>query len=126
MDLNILPVAILAGALTVLAPCVLPILPLVVGSAFQQNRFGPLAVGLGMALSFSGLTIALASPESLFYMERGMVRQMSAILLIASGALLLVTGLVLMSGVLDAMHDELIAPFPRGLRRFISYLEYLD
>jgi len=42
-----------AGALTALSPCVLPLLPIVVGGALQQHRAAPLLMGLGMTTSFA-------------------------------------------------------------------------
>ena len=33
-----------AGALTILSPCVLPLIPIVLGSAAQHSRLGPLAL----------------------------------------------------------------------------------
>jgi cytochrome c biogenesis protein CcdA len=38
-----------AGALSVLSPCVLPLLPIVVAS-LQQHRQGPLALAAGVAV----------------------------------------------------------------------------
>jgi cytochrome c-type biogenesis protein len=39
-----------AGALSVLSPCVLLLLPIVVASALQQHRQGPLALAAGVAV----------------------------------------------------------------------------
>ena len=42
-----------AGMLTALSPCVLPLLPLVVGGAMQQHRAAPLLMGIGMTVAFA-------------------------------------------------------------------------
>lgn len=42
-----------AGLLTALSPCVLPLLPLVVGGAMQQQPAAPLLMGLGMTVAFA-------------------------------------------------------------------------
>jgi len=42
----------LAGVLTLINPCVLPVLPIVLASAMQAGRHGPLAIAAGMSLSF--------------------------------------------------------------------------
>ena len=47
-------VSLAAGVLTVAAPCVLPLLPIILTSALQGSRAGPLAMA-------SGLTISLAT-----------------------------------------------------------------
>ncbi|MBP9117449.1 MAG: cytochrome c biogenesis protein CcdA, partial [Methyloversatilis sp.] len=49
--------ALAAGSLTTLSPCVFPILPLVVGGAVQANRLAPVAMGLGMVASFALLGV---------------------------------------------------------------------
>ena len=48
-----LGLSLVAGSLTTLSPCVFPILPLVLGGAVQANRLAPLAMGVGMAISFA-------------------------------------------------------------------------
>lgn len=45
--------AFLAGLVTILNPCVLPILPILVGSALGESRYGPAALAGGLVLSFS-------------------------------------------------------------------------
>ena len=42
-----------AGMLTALSPCVLPLLPIVVGGAMQQHRAAPLLMGIGMTTAFA-------------------------------------------------------------------------
>ena len=42
-----------AGMLTALSPCVLPLLPIVVGGAMQQHRAAPLLMGIGMTMAFA-------------------------------------------------------------------------
>lgn len=44
--------AYLAGLLTLINPCVLPVLPIVLASALQVSRWGPVALAAGMSLSF--------------------------------------------------------------------------
>lgn len=48
-----------AGLLTLINPCVLPVLPIVLASALQASRFGTLALaaGLGSAFVIAGLAI---------------------------------------------------------------------
>ena len=42
----------LAGLLSTLSPCVLPLLPILIATALGQHRFGPLALAGGLTLSF--------------------------------------------------------------------------
>ena len=53
-----------AGLLTLINPCVVPVLPIVLASSLQASRLGPLALAAGMSLSFVvlGLGVALVGP----------------------------------------------------------------
>src|SRR5690606_7202724 len=50
----------LAGALTLINPCVLPVLPVVLASAGSADRRGPLFLMAGMSASFVTLGLLLA------------------------------------------------------------------
>jgi cytochrome c-type biogenesis protein len=45
--------AIAAGSLTVLSPCVLPVLPLILGRSMQSHRLGPVSLVLGLISGFA-------------------------------------------------------------------------
>jgi cytochrome c-type biogenesis protein len=83
----------LAGVLTALSPCVLPALPLIVGSAAQEHRKGPLAVAAGLIVSFTILGVLLSSVGSTIGIETSTVRSVAAVFLILCGAVLLSKGL---------------------------------
>src|SRR5437879_5695607 len=51
----------LAGVLTILSPCVLPLLPIIVGTALAAHPFGAVALALGLALSFTGVGLFVAT-----------------------------------------------------------------
>ena len=53
--------AFVAGLLTILAPCTLPVVPLVVGAGTGGGSRRPLGIVIGLALSFTVATIVLAS-----------------------------------------------------------------
>jgi cytochrome c biogenesis protein CcdA len=96
--------AFIAGVLTVLSPCVLPILPIVFGSASAKGRFDSLALAAGVALSFTivGLFIAtvgysLGFDEALFHR--------------LSGGLLVAFGLVLVTPRLQVALETGLGPF---------------
>ena len=55
-------ISYLAGALTALSPCVLPLLPLVVGGAMQRHRAAPLLMGIGMTTAFALSLIHISEP----------------------------------------------------------------
>ena len=82
-------VAMLAGVLTTLSPCVLPVLPVVLLAALQQHRYGPLALAGGMSLAFTALGIGIATIGFSLDIGSGAVRLAAALVMIAFGAVLL-------------------------------------
>lgn len=47
--------AALGGMLTVLSPCVLPILPILIGRSLQSHRYGPIALVAGLVTGFAAV-----------------------------------------------------------------------
>ena len=82
--------AFVAGLVTILNPCVLPLVPILVGSALGKARIGPLALAGGLVTSFTlfGFTV-IAFGYSLGIDER-LVRLMAGALLAVAGVVLLV------------------------------------
>jgi cytochrome c-type biogenesis protein len=95
MDLAIshLGFSLLAGSLTTLSPCVFPILPMVLGGAAQGNRLAPLAMGLGMALSFAGIGVLIGALGPVIGLDGDHVRLFGAVLLMALGVMMWVPAL---------------------------------
>ena len=85
-----LPFAYLAGLLTLINPCVLPVLPIVLGSALQASPRGPLALAAGMSLSFVVLGVTVAGFGYALGLTEEVVAQAGAGLMILFGAVLLV------------------------------------
>jgi cytochrome c biogenesis protein CcdA len=79
-----------AGALTLLNPCILPILPIVLASAFQAGRHGPLALAAGMSLAFVSLGLFVAAAGRSVGLSETAVIDASAVLMLGFGAVLLV------------------------------------
>ena len=52
--------AFIASVLSSLSPCVLPILPIVFGTAASEGRLGPVALAAGLAISFVAIEIFVA------------------------------------------------------------------
>jgi cytochrome c biogenesis protein CcdA len=82
-----------AGALSTLSPCVLPILPIVLFGALEWHALGPLALAAGLAVSFAGVGIALASVGFSVGIDPSVLRFVVAALLGAAGLVLLLPGL---------------------------------
>lgn len=79
-----------AGFVTILNPCVLPILPILIASALGQSRFGPAALAGGLVLSFSTFGLLIVAFGFSVGLNEATVRAGAAIILVAAGLLLLV------------------------------------
>ena len=77
-----------AGMLSTLSPCVLPLLPLVLGGAVAAHRFGMVALTLGMVLSFVGAGLFVATIGFAIGLDGDVFRLLSAILLAGIGIVL--------------------------------------
>ena len=88
--LTSLALAFVAGLVTILNPCVLPLVPILVGSALGKAKAGPLALAAGLVTSFTlfGFTV-IAFGCSLGINEQ-LVRMMAGALLAFAGFVLLV------------------------------------
>lgn len=80
---------LLAGGLSILSPCVLPIVPIVLGTASGEHRRGPLALAGGLALSFAIIGTAIAWAGSALDVDTSWFRSGGAILLGLIGVVLL-------------------------------------
>ena len=85
-----LGLALLAGVLSTLSPCVLPLLPIVLGAAASEHRLGPAALAAGLAISFTAIGLFVATIGFAAGLDTGFFRMVAAILLIGVGIVLLV------------------------------------
>ena len=76
-----------AGLLTIFSPCILPLVPFVANSAFQQSRRGPLYLSLGLALSFSVTTYTIVGTGQLFGLDEMALKKLSASFLLLAAIL---------------------------------------
>jgi cytochrome c-type biogenesis protein len=81
---------LLAGALSTLSPCVLPLVPVLIAAAVNAHRRGPLALGLGLALSFTIVGILLATVGAAAGLDADRFRTVGGVVLALFGAILLV------------------------------------
>lgn len=79
-----------AGLLTLINPCVLPVLPIVLATALQANKHGPLALAAGMSLAFVVLGLGVATLGFALGIRQETVTQAAAVLMIGFGLILLV------------------------------------
>ena len=106
-------IALLAGILTTLSPCVLPLVPVLMGSAVTAHRLGPLALAAGVALSFSIAGVFLISIGASLGLDGESFRRTAA-------ALLILFGLILVSARLQALFVRATAGLTGSGQTFLS------
>ncbi|MFW2545097.1 cytochrome c biogenesis CcdA family protein [Primorskyibacter sp. 2E107] len=78
-----------AGLLTLINPCVVPVLPIVIATALQASRLGPVAMAAGLSLSFVTLGIVITAFGQAIGLDIETVSRAGAALMILFGAALL-------------------------------------
>jgi cytochrome c-type biogenesis protein len=81
--------SVVAGILSTLSPCVLPLVPILVGTALAAHRLGPPALAFGLALSFTAVGLFLATVGVMIGLDQSLFRMLAALLLVLFGAVLL-------------------------------------
>ena len=90
----LLLVGVLAGIVTGLSPCVLPVLPiLAAGGAVEGGRWRPVGIVAGMVLTFSVVTLLGSSLLSFLGLPQDLLRDIGIAVLFILGASLLIPAL---------------------------------
>ncbi|MEY4744163.1 MAG: hypothetical protein RL272_108 [Candidatus Parcubacteria bacterium] len=77
--------AIAAGFLTILAPCILPLLPFLLGTSGGKSRLRPLMIVVGFVASFSVLGAAFATAGTFLGVSNDALRSAAVALLLLFG-----------------------------------------
>jgi cytochrome c biogenesis protein CcdA len=80
--------ALMAGILTVLSPCVLPLLPLSLGAAASHGRLGPVYLAAGLTLSFVVIGLFVALVGYGIGLDEGFFRAIAAVIMVGVGLVL--------------------------------------
>lgn len=80
--------AFIAGTLSVLSPCVLPLIPIVMATAASAHRYGPFVLSAGVAISFVALSLFVATVGFAIGLDGSFFRTIAALLLVAIGVVL--------------------------------------
>jgi len=90
--LLLLAFAFLAGIVTIISPCILPILPIVLSGSVGGSRRKPLGIILGFIISFTFFTLFLTEIVRLTGIPSNTLRIIAGIVLLIFGVSLLIPG----------------------------------
>lgn len=86
--------AFLAGLVTILAPCIWPLLPIVLSSSVTgKTHARPLGITLGIMLSFTFFTLAISFLVSLFHLDPNIIRLFAVVVLVFLGLSMIIPAL---------------------------------
>lgn len=122
MALGSTAIALAAGVLSILSPCVLPIIPIALGAAASQHKSGPLALACGLAVSFVTIGLLVAVAGHAIGLNEDVFRNIAAVLMLAVGGMLAVPSLqnrlAVASGPIANWADHQFGPHRHGLSQF--------
>lgn len=103
--------AFLAGIVTILSPCILPVLPLILASSItdQNSRRRPFGIVIGFVLSFTFFTLFLSTLVKLVGIPPDALRNFSIIVIILFGLSLLLPRVQL---ILEGMFSRVASIMP--------------
>jgi len=95
MEWTSIGLAFIAGLFSTLSPCVLPMLPLVFGTALSKHRLGPVMLALGLSLSFVAIGLFVATIGFAMGLDEGVFRDIAGVFMLIVGLILVVPQLEL-------------------------------
>jgi cytochrome c biogenesis protein CcdA len=82
--------ALLAGVLSTLSPCVLPILPIIVSSALQSKVKGLIALVMGLSLSFAIMGTFISYAAMLWGFDTDLIKNVGAAMVLFFGLVMVI------------------------------------
>src|SRR5579872_6751640 len=98
--------AFLSGIVTVLSPCILPLLPLLLSAGIGQGKYRPYGIIIGLVVSFTFFTLSLTALVHATGVSPDILRYISLTLII-------VFGLTLLFPQLETIFERITAPLAR-------------
>ncbi|PJC37193.1 cytochrome c biogenesis protein DipZ [Candidatus Peregrinibacteria bacterium CG_4_9_14_0_2_um_filter_53_11] len=111
--------AFLAGIVTILSPCILPILPIVLSGSVGGGKRRPFGIVVGFILSFTFFTLALSTIVSLTGLSSNALRTVSIVVIFLFGIALLVPRVQVWMEILFGKMSGLVSAKKKG-EGFIS------
>lgn len=87
--------AFLAGLTTILAPCIWPLLPIILSSSTNGGHRKPLGITLGIVISFSIFTLSISYLVMIFHFDPNILRIIAAITIAFLGLTMIIPALLI-------------------------------
>ena len=83
-------IAFLGGIISILSPCILPLLPAILAYSTKKGRFRPLTIVAGLALTFSAMGVVMAAFTQIFFSYQQYIMILAEIIIIFLGITMLI------------------------------------
>lgn len=106
--------AFLAGFITILAPCIWPLLPIVLSASSGQGQRRPLGITLGVMTSFTIFTLSISYLEKLFHFDANVFRLFAVIVIAFFGFMMIVPA---WGTAFENAINRILSPFQNKLQK---------
>jgi len=89
IDLPLPFLAFLAGIISILSPCILPLLPAILAYSIGKGKFRPVAIVAGLTLTFSMLGMTMAAFNQLFFSYQQYIKFGAEVIIVLLGIAML-------------------------------------
>ncbi len=103
----------LAGFVTILAPCIWPLLPIVLSASLGQGKQRPLGITLGVMTSFSMFTLSISYLEKFFHLDANIFRLLAVIVIGLLGISMMIPALGIC---FENFVNQALSPFQNKLK----------
>ena len=103
----------LAGFVTIMAPCIWPLLPIILSASSAAGKQRPLGITLGIMTSFSIFTLAITYLEKILHIDPNIFRLIAVIAIVILGISMIIPPLGMR---LEELMNNLLAPFRNRVR----------
>jgi len=104
----------LAGFVTILAPCIWPLLPIVLSVSSGSGKQRPLGITLGVMTSFTVFTLSISYLEKFFHLDANIFRLLAVIIIGLLGVSMMIPALGTM---FENFVNQVLSPFQNKLKK---------
>jgi cytochrome c biogenesis protein CcdA/thiol-disulfide isomerase/thioredoxin len=104
----------LAGFVTILAPCIWPLLPIVLSASSGAGKRRPLGITLGVMTSFSMFTLSISYLEKIFHLDANIFRLIAVVIIGLLGVSMMIPAL---GTAFENFVNRILSPFQNKIQK---------
>ncbi len=113
--------AFLSGIVTIFAPCIWPLLPIILSASTTGGHRKPLGITIGIITSFSFFTLAISYLVSLIHLDPNSLRLLAVIVISLLGLAMIVPGfMTILEGIVSRISGRFMGPAGKPKTGFLG------